>query len=184
MPIMKKPDLENIVALREGKYLLVRDYKSLELHLDIEKMEIQKRRIANTDYSYEDIVPLKLYPLLKRRIKKAYLLCFYPDIYGVDKLSLGKFCINWKDADTEDSILMISINEYKNALEWVKDGSFYSVLDLKEELNNPVVHVVSDIGERRRNYLIQKKKRRINKIKKFRKKHFIVRFFLVLFGKI
>ena len=120
----------------------------------------------------------------KRRIKKAYLLCFYPDDYGVDKLFLGKFCINWKDLDTEDSILMINLSDHKNALEWIRDGYFYSVLDLKEELNNPVVHVVSDIGERRRNYLIQKRIRRMNKIKKFRKKHFIVRFFLVLFGKI
>jgi len=176
---MKKPTLENTIVLKKGKYLLVRDYKSLGLNLDIEKMKTQKRRIANADYSYEDVVPLKLYPLLKRRIKKAYLLCFYPDDYGIDKLFLGKFYTNWEDSDTEDSILMISLNEYGNALEWVKDGSFYSVLDLKEELDNPVVHVVSDIGERRRKYLALK-----NKIKNFRKKHFIVRFFLVLFGKI
>jgi len=148
---MIKPALENSVILKKGKYLLVRDYKSLELNLDIEKMEIQNRDIANANYSYEDIVPLKLYPKLKRKIKKAYLLCFYPDIYdGFDKLFLGKTCTNWEDPDTGDSILMISLNEYENALEWVKEDSFYNILDLEEELNNPAVDVVSNVAERQK----------------------------------
>lgn len=183
MPIMKKPALDNSVVLKEGKYLLVRDYESLELNLDTKKMEMQKIHVSNADYDYEDIVPIKLYPLLKRRIKKAYLLCFYPDYGSVDKLFIGKFCINWQDSSTEDSILMISLNEYKSALEWVKQGSFYSVLDLKEELSNPIIHVVNDVAERKRQYLALKARRKMNKRKKFREKHFIVRFFLRLFGK-
>jgi len=61
---------------------------------------------------------------------------------------LGRTCTDWKDSGTGDSILMISLNEHKDALEWVKEDSFYSILDLKEELNNPIVDVASNIAER------------------------------------